>query len=235
MLLSNTGSHCISQRCSGIALILHSSLPMQDAPFLEHLTHDGWITISRTDGGLEEVGAACSKNASSILVIDVAYIRLHTRDRIRKFIRNTPSTRVLVYMKNSDRAQQEELLLTGCFGFIDEETPTAAWETIVRSVVRGEMWVDHSVFTGAFQTALAAADECLFSPREGEILSFLARGLSNQAIAEQLFVAPATIRWHLRHLYAKAGVSSRHALGEYAARHVRGVSLVGTQRAIFGV
>ncbi|MBE9166640.1 LuxR family transcriptional regulator [Pleurocapsales cyanobacterium LEGE 06147] len=47
------------------------------------------------------------------------------------------------------------------------------------------------------------------SDRELEVLHYLAMGLSNQAIAEQLFVSLPTVKWHARNIYGKLNVSNR--------------------------
>ena len=49
--------------------------------------------------------------------------------------------------------------------------------------------------------------------REIEVLQLIAEGLSNKEIADQLFIAVSTVRWHNRHIYSKLGVHSRtHAV-----------------------
>ncbi len=51
------------------------------------------------------------------------------------------------------------------------------------------------------------------SPREGEVLTFLVAGLTTDAIAQQLFIAPNTVKVHLRRIYRKLAVTSRsHAV-----------------------
>ncbi len=47
------------------------------------------------------------------------------------------------------------------------------------------------------------------SPREGEVLSCLAQGLTNEQIAETLFVSTNTVKTHLANLYGKLDVSRR--------------------------
>jgi HD-GYP domain-containing protein (c-di-GMP phosphodiesterase class II) len=47
------------------------------------------------------------------------------------------------------------------------------------------------------------------SQREVEVLRLLARGLSNRDIAERLFVAPDTVKHHIRHIYDKTAISTR--------------------------
>ena len=47
--------------------------------------------------------------------------------------------------------------------------------------------------------------------REGEILELVAAGMSNAAIAERLWISPATVKKHLENTYAKLGVANRTA------------------------
>ena len=48
-----------------------------------------------------------------------------------------------------------------------------------------------------------------FKDRELEVLGLIAEGLSNKEIADKLFIAVSTVRWHNRQLYSKLGVHSR--------------------------
>jgi len=47
------------------------------------------------------------------------------------------------------------------------------------------------------------------TPRETEILTLIAKGLSNRTAAETLGLSRATVRTHLEHIYAKLDVSNR--------------------------
>jgi HD-GYP domain-containing protein (c-di-GMP phosphodiesterase class II) len=55
--------------------------------------------------------------------------------------------------------------------------------------------------------------------REAEVLTLLARGHANKAIARRLQVAPKTVANHVEHIYSKLEVSSRAAATLYAAQH----------------
>ena len=47
------------------------------------------------------------------------------------------------------------------------------------------------------------------TPREQEILDLIARGLTNQEIADELFIAFETVKWYLKQIYGKLHVSNR--------------------------
>lgn len=65
---------------------------------------------------------------------------------------------------------------------------------------------------GSIERAAYTTVQPLIEPltdRELEVLSYLATGLSNQAIADRLFVSLAAIKWHARNIYSKLNVGNR--------------------------
>jgi HD-GYP domain-containing protein (c-di-GMP phosphodiesterase class II) len=57
------------------------------------------------------------------------------------------------------------------------------------------------------------------TPREVEVLSLLARGLSNKEIAQRLVISPKTAGSHVEHIYSKVGASSRATASLFAMQH----------------
>jgi HD-GYP domain-containing protein (c-di-GMP phosphodiesterase class II) len=57
------------------------------------------------------------------------------------------------------------------------------------------------------------------TPREAEILTLAARGLSNKQIASELTLSEKTVRNHIEHTYAKVGVNNRVGASLYALGH----------------
>jgi DNA-binding CsgD family transcriptional regulator len=57
------------------------------------------------------------------------------------------------------------------------------------------------------------------TPREGEVLRLLARGLTNKEIAARLEISPKTAGHHVERAYAKAGVRTRAAATLFAVEH----------------
>jgi DNA-binding NarL/FixJ family response regulator len=56
------------------------------------------------------------------------------------------------------------------------------------------------------------------TPREAEVLTLVAEGLSNAEIARRLHIGPATVKTHINNLFAKAGVRDRAQAVRYAYR-----------------
>jgi DNA-binding NarL/FixJ family response regulator len=54
--------------------------------------------------------------------------------------------------------------------------------------------------------------------QELQIARFVAHGLTNRQVAEQLFLSPRTIDFHLRNVFRKLGIASRNELGRFRLR-----------------
>jgi len=57
------------------------------------------------------------------------------------------------------------------------------------------------------------------SPREREVLGLVAAGLTNRAIAGELYLSEKTVARHLSNIFTKLGVSSRAGATAYAYEH----------------
>ena len=57
------------------------------------------------------------------------------------------------------------------------------------------------------------------TPRQIEVLRLVARGMTNNEIAEALFLSRRTVHAHLRSIFHKLGVGHRSAATRYAIQH----------------
>ncbi len=98
--------------------------------------------------------------------------------------------------------------------------------------VVARLWAEGAAMTPAeaVRTALGGADDQVaplpattpgpagaLTPRENEVVTLLAAGLSNRDIARQLFISPATAARHVANILAKLGFSSRAQVAAWAA------------------
>jgi non-specific serine/threonine protein kinase len=99
----------------------------------------------------------------------------------------------------------------------------AAWAagralSLAQAVEEAEVWLAGAVAPAETGRAADPSEQAGLTPREREVLRLLVAGRSNPAIAEALFISPATARTHVTSILAKLGVATRT---EAAARAVR--------------
>ncbi len=59
------------------------------------------------------------------------------------------------------------------------------------------------------------------TPTEQAVSQLVAQGLTNGAVAKRLYISPHTVNTHLRHAFAKLGVSNRVALATEVHRAIK--------------
>ncbi|RJL32917.1 DNA-binding response regulator [Bailinhaonella thermotolerans] len=117
--------------------------------------------------------------------------------------------RVLVLTTYDSDADIARAVDAGAIGYLLKAGPPEELFAGIRSAARGETALSPSVATRLMRRVREPAP--VLSPRETEILTLLARGLSNKQIAKALFVSEATVKTHLVRVFAKLGVDTRTA------------------------
>lgn len=118
-----------------------------------------------------------------------------------------------------DRALKSELA-----GVIDADAPSIVFYRAALSVQQDELWFPRAYLSRRIRTPASATSAEELSDREADVLTLLGRGIPNQQIADQLFISRDTVRWHLRSIYAKLGVSDREAASRLAKNRLSSAS-----------
>ena len=94
---------------------------------------------------------------------------------------------------------------------LKDEAPETVVQAI-HAVMQGGVWFSKPIVEKLAQFAASEAppdEQPTLTKRELEVLRLLARGYSNKRIAQELGIREPTVRFHLRNIYAKAGLQSR--------------------------
>ena len=125
-------------------------------------------------------------------------------------------TRVLVLTTFADDEVLYGALQAGASGFLLKHAAPADLVSAIRKVARGDAWIDPAVAgrviaaVSQLRTSASASDlEALLTPRELEVLTMIAHGLSNREIAERLVLGEATVKTHVARIIMKTGCRDR--------------------------
>lgn len=155
-----------------------------------------------------------------VTVLDLRLPELDGVEVLNAITRDGLATRVLMLTAQRDSKAVFEAMRTGAEAYLTKDASRRVICETILAVARGE-----TVLAPEVQAALVGElrdrevdDRPVLSPREREVLQLIAKGLSAPAIAERLYVSPATVKTHLQGLYEKLGVSERAAAVAEAMR-----------------
>lgn len=181
----------------------------------------GLVGTLRDHEGIEVVGQADNGDAALALIErrrpDVAVIDLDMPGRdsleiVRELRAAASDVAVLLYTADSRPGTVRAGLEAGAQGFALKAGPLRDVVRAVEAVASGQTYVDPTMVTALMESQTEAARSRL-SPRETEVLQLLGNGLRTQAVAEQLFLSPATVRSYIETAMQKLETRSRtHAV-----------------------
>jgi two-component system response regulator NreC len=177
---------------------------------------------------LETVGEAASireavfearSSSPDLILLDVMLSGESGLEGVPKLLHEQPGVRILVLSMQDDPRYVREAFAVGASGYVLKEAADAEVVGAIREVAAGGRYVHPELgarLVMAEAEAMKRADEDPLSDREREVLRLLARGYTNQEIAEQLFISVRTAETHRAHVMQKLRLGSRAELVSYA-------------------
>jgi len=135
-------------------------------------------------------------------------------DRIRK---QHPKVKVVILSVSTDPEVVQTVLNHGAAAYVVKSVNPIDLSSALRQALEGTVF---SAIGLPEKTAQADAVKAAgLTERETTILRALARGLSNEAIGKELWVAEQTVKFHLTNIYRKLDVKNRTEAARYAYEH----------------
>ena len=187
------------------------------------LEADGNFTVlAEVADGLAAVQAV-EKHRPSLLFLDLSLPRLHGFEVLRQVRTASPGTRVLVLSMHNDEPYVIEALRGGAMAYQLKGSDTSEILHAAREVVANHRFLsaplsDWAISALASKPAESADPLSTLSPREREVLQYAAEGLSNNEIAEKLFLSPRTTETHRSNLMRKLNLQTQTDLVRFAIR-----------------
>ncbi len=196
---------------------------------------EGLRTILSTARDVEVVGTATDgaealelipQTQPDIVLMDLKMPGMNGVQATREINRHYPAVRVLVLTTYDADEWVFDAIRGGAAGYLLKDAPRTKLLEAIRETVAGQTPVDSRVAGKLFaqiatprplppDTAFAAE----LSAREREILSLLARGLSNTEIAARLYLSEGTVRNYVSSILTKLEVPDRTQAAVLALRH----------------
>jgi DNA-binding NarL/FixJ family response regulator len=190
---------------------------------------DGIELVATASNG-EEALAFCGRHQPDVVLMDIRMPRMDGIEATRRLREDQPDVRVIALTTYADDESVLGALRAGARGYLTKDASSEDIHRAILTVAAGAAALDPAVQNHVVAALSAdaprpgpgaAATQTLpddLTPREAEVLALIAEGLTNAEIAERLFVSPTTIKSHINHVFAKAGLRDRTQAVNYAYR-----------------
>src|SRR5262245_31078513 len=161
----------------------------------------------------EALRAAVASDLPDVAIVDIRMPPTHTDEGLRAAIdirREHPETGVLVFSQYIEARYAARLLAAGSagVGYLLKErvAKVAEFTDALERVAAGGTALDPEVVTQLAGASRRVDDLASLTPREREVLSLMAEGRSNAAIAHALVVSAGAVEKHVASIFGKLGL-----------------------------
>ena len=166
-----------------------------------------------------------------VILLEVASLNL---GKIFDYRDKLPNMKTIIVDERYNEENVMAMMMVGARGFFQTALGDKQLIKCIRVVAQGEIWLDAKLITRVFDefieefvkkrdllkslTHLNLAKLETLSPREMEIMALISESMTNEEIADKLFLSAKTVKTHLRNIFAKAEIRNR---GEAALLYTR--------------
>ena len=175
------------------------------------LEADGHQVVGQAGDGLTAIEAVPSLQPDLILM-DINMPSMNGIEALRQIKASRPETRVIMLTVSEDEDNLVDAIRSGADGYLLKHLNAREFLEMVNGLERGEAAITRQMTMRLLKhmtSSEPSGEHVLLSEREIEILKLVASGKSNQSIADQLLISENTVKYHLKNILQKLGVSNR--------------------------
>jgi two-component system response regulator NreC len=198
------------------------------------IVREGVRMILAKEPDLEVVGEAgdgaqalelTERMRPDVVIMDISMPGMGGIEATQTLRAQHPDVQVLALTMHEDESYVFQLLRAGAAGYVLKRAAAQDLVQAVRAAAKGDAFLYPSVARKVVEDYLKRVESGEererydgLTGREKEILTLIAQGLSNQQIAEKLYISIKTVQTHRAHILEKLGLHDRTELVRYAIR-----------------
>jgi DNA-binding NarL/FixJ family response regulator len=201
------------------------------------LVRTGIANLLAGEAGFEIIGEAADakdlfellkKSQPDIAVLDIALPGMSGIEITKKLHNDFPGIRILILSMHTSEEFIFNAINSGARGYLPKNTSRKELIEAIYAIQRGEEFFAESISNVILKSYIKKAksdspeeenNENLLSKREIEVLKLFAEGMTNQEIADKLFISIRTVESHKNHIMARLELKTTVDLVKFAIRN----------------
>lgn len=176
----------------------------------------------------KELFELLKKSQPDIAVLDIALPGLSGIEITKKLHNDFPGVRILILSMHTSEEFIFNAINSGARGYLPKNTSRKELIEAIYAIQRGEEYFAESISNVILKSYIKKAksnstdsenNEKLLSKREIEVLKLFAEGMTNQEIADKLFISIRTVESHKNHIMARLELKTTVDLVKFAIRN----------------
>jgi NarL family two-component system response regulator LiaR len=181
------------------------------------LEEDPDITIlAEAENGNDAINLTLVKKPD-ILIVDISMPDINGLEVLKRIKAKVPEQKVVFFTAHSDLQYVKAAIKHNIDGYLTKSIDLRQLNSSIKKILGGERVVSQDISsllaTQFWSKVKSPAD---LTPREHEIMVLVARGKSNNEIAEELCIAIRTVETHVANILKKLKFSNRTQISSYA-------------------
>lgn len=183
------------------------------------LVFDDLVLIGEAENGYEAL-TLCQLDTPDVILMDIIMPGMDGIQATQAILEQFPQVKIIMLTSFTKDNLVQETLEAGAIGYVLKNAQIDELADAIRSASSGQPTLSPEATKALIhaKTSSATPGEDL-SERELEVLALIAEGLSNEEIAEQLVISPATARHHVSACIQKLGAANRAQAAALAVRY----------------
>lgn len=180
-------------------------------------------------GDGEEAIKRITELMPDIVLLDINMPKLNGLEVTRKLRDSQSRARVIILTIHDDESYVLEVVKAGAAGYLLKDIEPSMLIKAIRTVYEGESFIYPTLAKKLFGQIARGEDKKValghkrgeerLTEREIEVLQLIAQGMSNQEMAQKLYLSEKTVKNHLTNIFRKINVTDRTQAVLYAIKH----------------
>lgn len=157
-----------------------------------------------------------------VILMDLVMEVMDGIESTKKILKEWPEAKILIVTSFIDDEKVYPAIEAGASGYLLKTSTAHEIANAIRATYKGERVLEPEVTTKMMEQLSNRNRHVLheeLTNREQEILLLIAQGMSNQEIADELFITLKTVKTHVSNILAKLEVEDRTQAAIYAFKH----------------